>query len=114
MTGADDLFRQALDLGERELGCLREKDVVGADSLARERKALMERLIASGSEDGELRYKLEQLQHQQVHLTKEARELRELLKKEILRVQGQGKRYGGYRNAANVTPVSSHFVNKKG
>jgi hypothetical protein len=114
MADTDDIFQKALDLGERELGCLREKDVRGADSLARERKALMERLFASGADDGELRYKLEQLQHQQTHLTREARELRELLKKEILRVQGQGKRYGGYRHAANVTPLSSRFVNKKG
>jgi hypothetical protein len=114
MAGKNTIFQQALDLGERELECLRGKDVTEADSLARERKALLERLVASGSEDGELRYKLEQLQHQQAHLTKEAQELRELLKKEILRVQGQGKRYGGYRNAANVTPISSRFVDKKG
>jgi hypothetical protein len=114
MAGKNTIFQQALDLGERELECLRGKNVTEADSLARERKTLLERLVASGSEDGELRYKLEQLQHQQAHLTKEAQELRELLKKEILRVQGQGKRYGGYRNAANVTPISSRFVDKKG
>ncbi len=114
MAGKKTLFQQALDLGERELDCLREKDVHGAETLARERKTLMERFFASASEDGELRYKLEQWQHQQTHLTKEARELRELLKKEILRVQGQSKRYGGYRNAANVTPISSRFVNKRG
>ncbi len=113
MADSDDIFQQALDLGERELGCLKAKDVDGAEALARERKELLDRLFASKSDNG-LRYKLEQLQNQQTHLTREARDLQGLLKKEILRVRGQNKRYGGYRNAANVTPISSRFVNKRG
>jgi hypothetical protein len=61
-----------------------------------------------------LRHRLEQLQEQQRCLTREARELQEDLKQEILRVRGQTKRYGGYRNAASTTPRSSRFLNKRG
>ncbi|WP_462325131.1 hypothetical protein [Desulfoplanes sp.] len=114
MQTSEDIFAQAMDLGEREMGCLRDKDFERAHSLARERRGLMERLFAAYSTDSGLRDKLERLQIQQRHLTGQARELQGLLKKEIVRVRSQNKRYGGYRNAATVTPMSSRFVNKRG
>ncbi|GAU09916.1 hypothetical protein [Desulfoplanes formicivorans] len=113
MKDTDTLVQQAFDLGELELACLRAGDMNQAGSMARERKALVERLCALKAHAG-LARKLRQLQKQQTRLTHEARELQERLKQELLRVRGQSKRYGGYRNAATVTSPSSRFLNKRG
>ncbi len=113
MADTESIFQRAFDIGEQEMACLKTRDVEGADCLARERKGLLDRFCASTGDAG-FRYKLERLQHQQAHLTQEARTLQKFLKQEILRVHGQKKRYTGYRDATNVSLISSHFVSRQG
>ncbi len=113
MADTHTIVQQALDLGDKELDCLRSQDTDRLVPLARERKQLMERLLTVPPTTG-LRGRLQQLQGQQTLLTREARALQQLLKQEVMRVRGQNKRYSGYHNAAKVIPLSSRFVSRQG
>ena len=111
----EEALDEALCIGARELACWMEDNDVEAARLAGRRETLMSRALVEISPGNEhMVEKIRQLEHQQARISHEARRLHDVLRRELDAMQGQTRRFNGYRKAAKITPISSRFVSRMG
>lgn len=112
------LLDQALEMGRKELGFLIDGDVEEATRLAHDRGQLTAEAMADGGKGANLDQALEkltQLQGLQGQITQEARRLHAALKKDLLRVRRENKRFTAYKEGSGMTPrFSNRFISRQG
>ncbi len=118
MATRSRMLDEALDIGRRELACLGEGDVFGAEQLSRDRDRILDEALA-GLSSGSLKQladKLVAMKDLHDEITGKARELHATLKRDLTDMKRQNKRLSGYSFGAGNMPrlATRRFINKKG
>ncbi len=116
MADALRLADRALELGRQELKLLESGQADEAGDIARERGQLLASAWKQRQENqlDALLDKLQQMQRLQGRLTEQARRVKEEIRQELRRIDGEHTRFAGYAKAARPASVHSRFISKKG
>lgn len=117
MNARSQMLDQALALGRRELDCLVEGDVFGAEKLANERDRILDEAM-EGLSRGNLETlgdKLVEMKELHDKISGKAKELHASLKKDLAGIRQQNKRMAGYSYGAGNMPrlAKQRFLSKK-
>ena len=117
MATRSRMLDEALDIGRRELTCLAEGDVFGAEKLSRDRDRILDEALGGLSHGNlqKLADKLVEMKDLQDEITGKARELHASLKRDLTSMKRQNKRISGYSFGSGNMPrlATRRFVNKK-
>lgn len=111
------MLDEAMDIGRRELTCLSEGDVFGAQKLSSERERILDDAL-DGLSTGNLRAladKLVEMKGLQDEISGKARELHATLKRDLTNLKRQTRRISGYSFGSGNMPrlATRRFINKK-
>ena len=117
MATRSRMLDEALSIGRRELTCLVEGDVFGAEKLAHDRERILDEALEdlSGGNLRQLADKLVEMRSLHEEITDRARELRESLKQDLTSMKRQNKRIAGYSFGSGNMPrlATERFISKK-
>ncbi|BDQ36611.1 hypothetical protein SYK_09710 [Pseudodesulfovibrio nedwellii] len=117
MTARSHMLDEALSIGRRELGCLTEGDVFGAEKLAYDRERILDEAIGDLSRDNLeiLADKLVEMKSLHDEITDEARKLHRSMKQDLTSMKRQNRRIAGYSYGSGNMPrlAKERFLNKK-
>lgn len=117
MASRSRMLDEALSIGRRELTCLVEGDVFGAEKFAHDRERILDEALEglSGGSLRQLSDKLREMRSLHEEITGRARELRASLKQDLTSMKRQNKRISGYSFGSGNMPrlATRRFINKK-
>lgn len=116
MAEATDAYERILGLCREELESIGERDTERLCSVLREREEAIGMFMndETARQDEAFLGKLEKLLDLNVRLSREARQLHQSLREELLNLRKENKRIAGYRNGAMVTPLERRVVSRRG
>lgn len=116
MAETRDAYERIMALGQEELGLIASQDTENLGAVLHERQNAITAFIGGdmAEQDEAFLEKLRRIQDMNMLLRHEARALHKSLKEELMRVRQENTRIGGYRNGAQVTPLSRHALSRKG
>ena len=117
MATRSRMLDEALSIGRRELSCLVEGDVFGAEKLAQDRERLIDEAIGGLSKSNLQRLgdKLVEMKSLHDEITDKVRELHGSLKQDLASMRKQNKRIAGYSFGSGNMPrlARERFLSKK-
>ncbi|MDY0275357.1 MAG: hypothetical protein RBR42_07960 [Desulfomicrobium sp.] len=111
-----DAYAQIMSLGKEEQASIAAGNTEDLEHiLAQREKAIYSFLESAPEERDELFLKkLINVQKTHAQLHNEVKALHQSLKEELSKIRSENRRFGGYKNGAQVTPLTSRLLNKTG
>lgn len=111
-----DIYEQIMSLGEKEQAILAQGNTDDLEAVLAQREAAIRIFMESAPKERDEQFLAKLVKIQKVHtrLRHEVKELHQSLKDELNKIRSENRRFGGYKNGAQVIPLTSRLLNKTG
>lgn len=116
MPNTHDIYDHVMSLGQQEQAILATGNTDDLEYVLSQREKAIQAFLESapGERDEQFLKKLIEVQKVHVQLRNEVKALHQSLKEELSKIRSENRRFGGYKNGAQVTPLTRRLLNKTG